>query len=125
MLDAQDQTFTYVNAGHNPPVLLRNNGNILLQEGGPILGVLEGASYRAEEAQLLPGDVVLLYTDGITEAEQSGEYFGEERLLELVQAHLFRSPEEIVETILKTVAEFSADSPQTDDRTIIVLKREK
>ena len=125
MLDSQEGTFTYVNAGHNPPVLIRGSQKILLQEGGPVLGVLPDAPYRAEEIQLLAGDLIVLYTDGITEAENGGEYYGEERLLELVSANLSKTPEEIVEKILSVVSEFGSNSPQTDDRTIIILQKEK
>jgi sigma-B regulation protein RsbU (phosphoserine phosphatase) len=128
MLDTQEATLTYVNAGHNPPVLLRDCGDVcertMLEEGGPILGVLQDAVYSEGRIQLIEGDLVLLYTDGITEAEQSGSYFGVERLLNLVQANLPRKSDEIVKTVLEEVADFSSNSPQIDDRTIILIKRE-
>ncbi len=123
MLDTEDRTFTYVNAGHNPPILFRDGENILFQKGGPILGILQDASYSVGEIQLVHGDVILFYTDGITEASRENEYFGVEQLLELVQENLSRSSSEIVETVLETVAEFSDDAPQADDRTIVVLRK--
>ena len=124
MLDAEDKVFTYVNAGHNPPVLFRDHEKILMQEGGPVLGVIQNSPYQKAEVQLLAGDVLLFYTDGITEAERDDEYFGVERLMELVEADISRSPEEMVENTLKVVSEFGSDSPHTDDRTIIVLKKD-
>lgn len=124
MLDIKEQTITYVNAGHNSPILLRNHEKSFLEEGGPILGFLEDAPYEERELQLLAGDVVLFYTDGITEAEREGEYFGVRRLLKLVRADMSKSPEEMVEKVLEEVAKFSSNAPQVDDKTIIILKRE-
>ncbi|MFC1712237.1 SpoIIE family protein phosphatase [Candidatus Poribacteria bacterium] len=125
MLDIEEEIFTYVNAGHNPPILFRDHEKILMEEGGPILGVLQDASYQVEEVKLLAGDVLLLYTDGITEAERGGEYFEVERLMELVEADMSRVPEELLDNILEVVSEFGSDSRQTDDRTLIVLKKER
>jgi sigma-B regulation protein RsbU (phosphoserine phosphatase) len=123
MLDIPERTFTYTNAGHNPPVLLRDNERILLHEGGAILGVLQDSPYEERKTQLLRGDLVLFYTDGITEAERNDKCFGEERLLKLVQTNMSKDPDRIVEEVLQKVAEFSNESPQSDDRTIIVLKK--
>ena len=123
MLDMPDRTLTYINAGHNAPVLFRDGKMILLQQGGPILGILQDASYKKESIQLLSGDVVLLYTDGVTEAEGNNTYFGEERLLELVRANMSRSADELVNKVLDEVAEFTASLHQSDDRTIIVLRK--
>jgi len=124
MLDIEDKAFTYVNAGHNPPVLFRNDDRLFLKEGGPILGVLQDASYAEETLQLLPGDVILFYTDGITEAERHGKPFGVRRLVNIVRANISRSPSDIVDEVLKQAATFSEGSPQSDDRTIMVLKRQ-
>lgn len=125
MLDVREESFTYVNAGHNPPVLFRNGKEILLEEGGVILGVLPDATYAVGKMELQEGDVILLYTDGITEAERDGEYFGVERLFELAKSNLSSAPNEINAEILSAVMNFSAGSPQTDDRTVIVLKEMK
>jgi len=123
MLDAQEATLTYTNAGHNAPILLREHERILLKEGGSILGILEEASYGEGKIQLLPSDVVIFYTDGITEAERGDESFGEERLTELVRTNTYESPGELLERVLGEVARFSDSPPQSDDRTIIVLKK--
>lgn len=124
ILDVEDETFTYVNAGHNPPILFRGHEKTEMQEGGPVLGVLQDAQYPQEKIQVLAGDVMLFYTDGITEAERNDEYFGVERLMELVEKDMSRSPEDIMKNVLETVSKFSENSPQSDDRTIIVLKKE-
>jgi sigma-B regulation protein RsbU (phosphoserine phosphatase) len=123
VLDAQDRTLTYTNAGHNAPILFRRQERLLLQQGGPILGILQDASYKEEKILLSVGDLVLFYTDGITEAERDDECFGEERLLKLVQASVSKKPDEIVERVLAEVAEFSSNSPRGDDRTIMILKK--
>ncbi len=125
MLDVEEEVFTYVNAGHNPPILFRDHEKIQMEEGGPVLGVIQDASYRKAEVQLLAEDVLLFYTDGITEAERGGEYFGVERLMELVEANISSGTEELMNNILEVVSKFGSDSQQTDDRTLIVLKKDK
>ena len=123
MLDIQDGTITYVNAGHNAPILLRGNEQMLLDKGGPILGILKDASYEEGMAQISEGELLLFYTDGITEAERDGEYFGEKRLLELIRSNIQKHTAELLESIFEKVAEFSGNASQSDDRTAIVLKR--
>jgi len=123
MVDTQDCTITYVNAGHNIPVLLRDHDHILLHEGGLVLGVMENASYDEGMIQIAEGDLLLLYTDGITEAARGDEYFGEERLMKLLQSNIQKHPAEILESIFNRIAEFSGNSPQSDDRTVVVLKK--
>jgi len=123
MLDIPEGTFTYVNAGHNFPVLLRGHERIELRTGGPILGILNETSYEAGSVNLIEGDTILFYTDGITEAERYDEYFGVEHLLQIVESSLSRSTDSIVEKVLKEVEEFSLNSLQDDDRTIVILKK--
>jgi sigma-B regulation protein RsbU (phosphoserine phosphatase) len=123
MLDTADGTITYTNAGHNAPVVFRGNERILLEQGGPILGVLSNALYEDGIIQLLEGDMILFYTDGITEAERNARYFGVERLMEIVQGNMSKSPDGVIETVFDEVVQFSSNSPQSDDRTLVVLKR--
>lgn len=125
MLDTQDKTFTYTNAGHNPPVLFRRNKKILLQKGGLVLGALPDSSYEEEEIQLEEGDLLLFYTDGIIETLRNNGYFGLDRLLKLTQENITRSPEEIIDRVLAEVSKFGADSSQNDDMTIVVLSYPK
>ena len=123
MLDTADGTLTYVNAGHNAPVVFRGNEKILLEQGGPILGVLSDTSYEDGIIQLLEGDMILFYTDGITEAERNARYFGVERLMEIVQDNMPKGPDGVIETVFDKVVQFSSNSPQSDDRTLVVLRR--
>ncbi|MDQ1327495.1 MAG: phosphoserine phosphatase RsbU/P [Candidatus Poribacteria bacterium] len=120
-LDIQSGTLIYTNAGHNPPILFRNSEMKLLDKGGLILGILPDAKYEEEEIQLMEGDLLLFYTDGITETERRGEYFGVERLSAIVQNNRFRNLEEILEKILNEVAKFNGGGSQADDITIMLL----
>ncbi|WP_292364876.1 MULTISPECIES: PP2C family protein-serine/threonine phosphatase [unclassified Methanoculleus] len=123
--DPANRTLTYVNAGHNPPLLFRSGGGrpMTLKGTGIILGVMPEADYGEETVSLESGDLVLLYTDGITEAiNPDEEQFGEERLIETVIGCLNRSSAEIVDRVRDAVMEFSGDEPQFDDLTLMVLR---
>lgn len=121
----QQGVLRYVNAGHNPPLLVRKGGKIeVLREHGMILGMLEEATYKTVEVHLLPSDVLILYSDGITEARaRNGERFGLERLLETAQESRGRSAREIHDAVLDASARFVAGAPRSDDATIMVVKR--
>jgi len=123
--DPIERTLTYVNAGHNPPLLFRAGGGRPeeLKGTGIILGVMPEAEYGEETIHLKSGDLVLLYTDGVTEAINPGEeQFGEARLIETVASSLDRSPAGIVENVRDAVMEFSGDEPQFDDLTLMALR---
>jgi phosphoserine phosphatase RsbU/P len=122
IFDARSQRAQYSNAGHNPPVLLRPNGDCeRLTEGGALLGVLPDETYATGEVQFTPGDRLVLFTDGVTEAaDLEGTEFGEERLLEILSRYRSRSGREIQEQVLRAVREFSARELQ-DDATLLVL----
>lgn len=120
--DAASGRFEYVNAGHNPPLLVRANGEVVeLQEGGLLLGVLADSSYRMGVVELESDDLLLLYTDGVSEAlDSEEEEFGEGRLLELVQRHAGRRPEELLELIEREVARFQGREGFADDFTLLL-----
>ncbi|MDV2481111.1 SpoIIE family protein phosphatase [Methanoculleus sp. Wushi-C6] len=123
--DPAKRTLTYVNAGHNPPLLFRSGAvrPVRLEGTGIILGVMPEAEYGEETVALASGDLLLLYTDGITEAINPGEeQFGEERLIETVTGCRDLSPGEIVDRIRGAVAGFSGDEPQFDDQTLMILR---
>ncbi len=123
--DPAKKTLTYVNAGHNPPLLFRSDGGrpLELKGTGIILGVMPDADYGEETVNLESGDIVLLYTDGITEAiNPDEEQFGEKRLIETVTGCRDLSPAGIVERVRDAVVKFSGDEPQFDDLTIMVLR---
>ncbi len=116
----------YVNCGHNPPILLRANGDVeRLDATATVLGLFEEWDCNVVERKLASGDVLVIYTDGISEAGErddgEGEEFGEERLLAAIRNYQHRSAEEILDGILRQVDRFSPDQ-QADDMTLIVGK---
>jgi len=122
IVDTRVQRAQYSNAGHNAPVLLRSDGGCeRLTEGGAILGVFPEETYDTGNAQFGPGDRLVLFTDGLTEAQDSeGTEFGEQQLLDILSLCRERSGHEIQEEVLRAVREFSARELQ-DDATLLVL----
>lgn len=132
ILDRKKSTFTSTSAGHNPPLLFRSDGKIeRLEAGGLILGFLPDQKYIQKTLKIKPGEVLVLYTDGITEAVGASSkkiaesLFGEERLIEVVRAHLTKSAGEIQASILKAISAHTGDTPQYDDITLVVIKRKE
>jgi sigma-B regulation protein RsbU (phosphoserine phosphatase) len=124
-LDLTSGGFTYSNAGHNPPILIRANGEILtLTEGGLILGVLDDAPYDEGTVFLAPGDMLFLYTDGITEAQNAlDEEFGEERLTRLLLEMRRVPPDDLLDVVFEEANRFAAGGLlQQDDTTMVVLQ---
>jgi sigma-B regulation protein RsbU (phosphoserine phosphatase) len=115
----------YANAGHNPPFLVRAGGEITnLEVSGVPLGIMPNANYGVFEQSLAPGDMVVLYSDGITEADSAGSgMFGEDRLAEILTQNRTSRSSEIVDAILLAVDTFREETPISDDMTIVVLKR--
>ena len=127
VLDPADGTLTYCNAGHNPPYLLGQGGTEVqtLTRTGIPLGILEEATWAQTTQQVSPGNVLVLYTDGVTEAQNQQEaFFGEERLLTSVQANIERSAQSIQDAIRTDIHEFVSGAPQFDDITLVVLVRD-
>ncbi len=124
ILDIKKNTFTYVNAGHNPPIRLKKDGMVeLLEKGGLILGMMPNLSYQQETIMLEPGDWIVMFTDGVTEAiNAADEEFEEKRLIEVIRANKDISASFMKDQILKAVREFSVGQPQGDDITLLVLK---
>jgi sigma-B regulation protein RsbU (phosphoserine phosphatase) len=123
-LDPARHTLEYVNAGHNPPLCLRGGAVHRLAPTGPVVGLLPGATYRSERIPLAPGELLTLYTDGITECEDVEEQeFGEGRLARFVAEHGRRPLDELSRRLLAALAEFSVGAPRKDDSTLILLRR--
>ncbi len=125
--EPESQVLRYVNAGHLPPMLVRRNGGEVciqrLTEGGPVLGLLPAAEYRQGRAAVSPGDLLILYSDGVVEAANaSGEQFDEDRLLELIRENSDRSVGEIRDEILRRVRSFLAGEQAQDDLTLVVAR---
>jgi len=125
ILNRRENRFQYVNAGHNPPLLCRSNGNVEeLDVGGIILGMLPRYTYQAGEIQFNPGDLFYSYTDGVNEAiNPAEEEFGEERLRKVVTTHRKKSSQKIADAMFESITRFAGNSPQEDDVTMLILKR--
>jgi FixJ family two-component response regulator len=122
LLDSEGSRFTYANAGHNAPVLVRGDGSVVrLEEGGSVLGPFPDWRFAQGEVELSAGDRVLLFTDGITEVRDSqGEEFTEERLISLLVENRELDAARLQAMVMASVAEFSGGDFQ-DDATLIVL----
>jgi serine phosphatase RsbU (regulator of sigma subunit) len=125
VLDAAGGELAYANAGHNPPVLMRASGEAqMIEGGGPVLGLLPMAPYRQMRVRLEPGDLLALYSDGVTEANNTAnEEFGEERLIEALKLNRTEPAETIVQAVRAALAGFTAGAPQADDITLVIAKR--
>jgi serine phosphatase RsbU (regulator of sigma subunit) len=123
MLDRQGN-FSYVNAGHNPPILARTDGRVeLLSTNSLVLGAFDSAEYQARSTRVEPGDVVVVFTDGVTEAVNgSNEMFGDERLESLVKSLVSSTAQKIMDRILEEVLAFTRGQPQGDDITLLAIK---
>lgn len=122
-----DRMLRYVNAGHNPPLLLRRKGNgprvQRLGEGGMVLGVMPEASYQGGSVRLESGDVCVLYTDGLTEiTNPAGEEFGEERLIEALEGAEHLPLNGLAETLLAEARAFGAGEEPKDDITLVLAR---
>jgi serine phosphatase RsbU (regulator of sigma subunit) len=116
----------YVNAGHMPPLLVRGADGLVeeLRTGGMALGVLPSIHFSQQTAQLEPGDTLALYTDGVTEASNPRqEMFGRQQLIDIITANHSRSASEILDLIDAAVDDFASDAPQSDDFTLVIVKR--
>lgn len=125
VLDRETHCFTYVNAGHNPPLLKRAGGEVeALGVGGMLLGVMDSVSYEHQVVPLYPGDRILFYTDGITEAMATdGEEYGELRLRDFLQRNSAADGEKLIRRLMGEVREFAARGEEPDDMTVVLLER--
>ncbi len=124
-IDPSTMIFRYVNAGHNPPIVLRSDGSVeRLSAGGLILGVMRTMiPYEEGSVQLRKGDSIILYTDGVSEAmDIQGEDYTEERLEEFVRGQRGNSADHILGAIRNEIERFTLGAPQSDDITMVVLK---
>jgi sigma-B regulation protein RsbU (phosphoserine phosphatase) len=123
-LIAPDGTLDFVNAGHNPAILMRASGKTeLLSSGSMLLGAFDFAEYHAHETKLEQGDVLVIFSDGVTEAANAAnQLFGDQRLEELVKKSAGLSAKDIKDRIEREVVTFTRGLPQGDDITLIALK---
>ena len=125
-LDPASGRLDYVNAGHNPPILVRAEGTVeKLAAGGLVLGIFETVIYEGGAVVLEPGDMLVVYSDGVTETwDPDGEEFGEDKLVALVVSERTKSADDLQNAILCEIERFEQGARATDDRTLLLLKRE-
>jgi phosphoserine phosphatase RsbU/P len=124
-LDIREHRISYCNAGQDPPLLMKADGSHQrLTTGGPLLGVSEKIPYEEASLSLQPGDILLAYSDGISEAlNPAGEMFGEGGVLEVLEHHCTEKACDVVGALLHSTALHSGTAPQSDDRTVLALRR--
>jgi sigma-B regulation protein RsbU (phosphoserine phosphatase) len=125
LLDPANGALTCCNAGHERPFLIRSGGEISrLTAGGTVLGIMEDYPYEQETVTLGPGDLVLIFSDGVSEAmNSSGEQLGEGPIKAVLKKHHGGDPEGLKEALIAAVRAHAAGAPQADDITIVVVKR--
>lgn len=122
--DDETGVLRYTNAGHLSPILVRGGKAIPLDSNGMVVGAFHFASYDESSIQLQPGDMLVCYTDGITEPENSyGEMYGEARLLNLLIEHASRSPEEVANAIVDDVLRWTSSPELQDDITLLIARK--
>jgi sigma-B regulation protein RsbU (phosphoserine phosphatase) len=128
IVDLTTGEMTYSNAGHNPPYLA-SSGNgcepIPLEKTGVPIGIDDESTWKRETVQILPGDVLVMYTDGVPDAQnESGEFFRSNALVEVIKENLGQSAEALQKSILDRVYAFVGEAPPFDDITLMVLVRD-
>jgi len=120
ILNIETGKFSYSNAGHNPPMLLRNGKiEVLESTSNPAIGVMEGIKYNAKELQLKPNDLIFMFTDGVSEAQNiEDEEYGERRIQEVVLENTTLSPENLNNAVFASLEDFRGNAEQFDDITI-------
>ena len=116
---------TYANAGHNPPLIVHPDGSssVIPSTGGVALGVMPDIDFKQNTVTCAPGDILICYTDGVTEAMNAdGEEFGLERLREIFQNNIFGDSHEVTQAILDAVSAFAGETAQSDDITCLALR---
>ena len=120
---APDGSLTYCNAGHNAPLWVGKDGIRRLECGGVVLGLFEHAKFEQETVQLQPGDLVILFSDGVTEAMNPAmDEFTDDRLLDCANTHRGQTPQEVLDALLADVHEFGAGATQSDDITVVMVR---
>jgi sigma-B regulation protein RsbU (phosphoserine phosphatase) len=123
LYDENTRSMTYTNAGHLPPLLLRGSDVQLLEVTGTVVGAFPSISYQEKSIELRPDDLLVAYTDGITEPENEyGEEFGADRLADTVRRNQTREPGEIAAKVMEAVRQWSNAPELPDDMTLVVMR---
>jgi sigma-B regulation protein RsbU (phosphoserine phosphatase) len=125
LYDDETGMLTYTNAGHLPPILIHNGSSTRLDVNGTVVGAFPMSKYDESKIALHPGDLLVCYTDGITEPENEyGEMFGEERLIELVSKNADRDDNRVIETVMDAVRQWTGAPELSDDMTVLLARKQ-
>ena len=124
VIDPATHRMNYINCGHNPPVLVRNDGRLEhLEASGTMIGAFDHCAWGECEVELQPGDMFLVFSDGVTEADRGDEQYSDERLEDALRRLTAAGPKELVDTIMSEVDDFLQAAPRSDDITMLAVKR--
>ena len=125
LYDDETGMLTYTNAGHLPPILIHNGSSTLLDINGTVVGAFPGSKYDESKVELHAGDLLVCYTDGITEPENEyGEMFGEGRLIELVSKNADRDDHRVIEAVMDAVRQWTGAPELSDDMTVLLARKQ-
>jgi len=123
-IESRNGTVRIVNAGHIPPLLIRQDGIRQLEKGGPALGLIDRAEFSEQVVDLGPGEIILIYSDGLTETQNgAGEFFGEERLRTLVAGSCASGAADLGDRLVAACDHFQGFAPAHDDLSLVILQR--
>jgi sigma-B regulation protein RsbU (phosphoserine phosphatase) len=124
VIDSATNTIRFVNCGHNPPVLVRRDGTVEhLDPSGTMIGAFDFCRWTERTVEILPEDVLFVFTDGVTEAERDDNQYGDERLERLLVVKRKMPAEQVVGAVMDDINEFMGSAPRTDDITMLIIKR--
>jgi sigma-B regulation protein RsbU (phosphoserine phosphatase) len=124
LIDPNDSSVHFVNAGHNPPLLVRADGSHEhLEPSGIMIGAFGAFEWPVQTVKLSPGELIFVFSDGVTEAERGDEQFGDTRTEQLVASSRHEGSRQIVDQLMGSINEFMGDAPRSDDITIMTVKR--
>jgi len=125
LVDSRSGKLVYCNAGHNPPLLIRSDGSLVkLGAVGTVLGIMPELGYEEQHHTFEVGDLLAIYSDGVTESESpDNDEFGEDRLADIHSAHREEPAAQIVEKVIQEVDRFTDGAPPVDDVTLVVVRR--
>jgi len=126
IIDPESHTLKFVNAGHNPPLVVRQNGDSeFLEASGVMIGAFDFSDWQLDETKFGPGDVLFVFTDGVSEANDSKDnQYGEDRIKEMIIKNRSGQPEAIARKLFDDIMVFVGDEPRADDITMLIVKRE-
>ncbi|HEX2897411.1 MAG TPA: SpoIIE family protein phosphatase [candidate division Zixibacteria bacterium] len=125
IVDAKNHTMTYINAGHNPPLIAKNDGSCkYLNPSGTMIGAFDFSDWQSEKAEFVPGDLLFVFTDGVSEATNKENQYGEERMQDVIVKSRQLTPARIAGALFEDIMKFVEDEPRSDDITMLIVKRE-